>query len=147
MICYVIIDFSNCYFSLTDMSPFENDPPQVLRVKAGHAAVFHLPLIASVPEPSVTWQREDNHKPLYGTKYAVTDEQSQIILSVDSQEMARYRYSFPLKLFKSDKSMRYYKDSVPILNNNYAKIDINLASLRFCPIEKTTSTFRDVVKI
>ena len=107
MICYVIIDFSNCYFSLTDMSPFENDPPQVLRVKAGHAAVFHLPLIASVPEPSVTWQREDNHKPLYGTKYAVTDEQSQIILSVDSQEMARYRYySFPLKLFKSDKSMR-----------------------------------------
>ena len=34
-----------------------------------------------------------------------------------------------------------------ILNNNYAKIEINLASLRFCPIEKTTSTFRDVVKI
>ena len=105
---YVILTFqliSMLYF-LTDMSPFENDPPQVLRVKAGHAAVFHLPLIASVPKPSVTWQREDNHKPLYGTKYAVTDEQSQIILSVDSQEMARYRYSFPLRLFKSDKSMR-----------------------------------------
>ena len=90
MICYVIIDFSNCYFSLTDMSPFENDPPQVLRVKAGHAAVFHLPLIASVPEPSVTWQREDNQL-LYGTKYAVTDVQSQIILSVDAQDQARYR--------------------------------------------------------
>ena len=87
------------YF-LTDMSPFENDPPQVLRVKAGHAAVFHLPLIASVPKPSVTWQREDNHKPLYGTKYAVTDEQSQIILSVDSQEMARYRYELVLKSAK-----------------------------------------------
>ena len=73
-----------------DMSPFEADPPQVLRVKAGHAAVFRLPNIASVPQPSVTWQREDNHL-LYGTKYAVTDEQAQIILSVDSQDQARYR--------------------------------------------------------
>ena len=79
------------------MSPFDKDPPQVLRVKAGHAAVFKLPPIASVPEPSVTWQREDNQL-LYGTKYAVTDDQSQIILSVDSQDKARYRYllySFP----------------------------------------------------
>ena len=73
------------------MSPFDKDPPQVLRVKAGHAAVFKLPPIASVPEPSVTWQREDNQL-LYGTKYAVTDDQSQIILSVDSQDKARYRY-------------------------------------------------------
>ena len=78
-------------FSPTDMSPFDKDPPQVLRVKAGHAAVFKLPPIASVPEPSVTWQREDNQL-LYGTKYAVTDDQSQIILSVDSQDKARYRY-------------------------------------------------------
>ena len=91
------------------MSPFENDPPQVLRVKAGHAAVFHLPLIASVPKPSVTWQREDNHKPLYGTKYAVTDEQSQIILSVDSQEMARYRYELELVL-KSAKKVQKIRE-------------------------------------
>ncbi len=72
------------------MSPFESDPPQVLRVKAGHAAIFRLPALASVPEPSITWQREDNQQ-LYGEKYAVTDDQSQIILSVDSQDQARYR--------------------------------------------------------
>ena len=35
-------------------------------------------------------QREDNER-LYGTKYAVTDDQAQIILSVDSQDQARYR--------------------------------------------------------
>ncbi len=73
------------------MSPFERDPPQSVRVKAGHAAVFKLPPIKSVPVPSVTWQREDN-KVLYGTKYAVTTDQSQIILSVDSSDQARYRY-------------------------------------------------------
>ena len=72
------------------MSPFENDFPHVLRVKAGHAAIFPLPSIASVPQSLVTWQREDN-KRLYGTKYAVTDDQAQIILSVDSQDQARYR--------------------------------------------------------
>lgn len=72
------------------MSPFESDPPQVLRVKAGHAAIFKLPPISSVPEPSVTWQREDNQL-LYGTKYAVTADQNQIILSVDNQDQARYR--------------------------------------------------------
>ena len=72
------------------MSPFENDPPQVLRVKAGHAAIFRLPPIPSVPEPSVTWQREDN-KVLYGPNYAVTDDQSQIILNVNSSDQARYR--------------------------------------------------------
>ena len=43
------------FFLFADMSPFENDPPQVLRVKAGHAAIFRLPSIASVPQPSVTW--------------------------------------------------------------------------------------------
>ena len=42
------------------MSPFENDPSQmvsrvVLRVKTGHAAIFHLPSIPSVPQPLVTW--------------------------------------------------------------------------------------------
>lgn len=74
------------------MSPFSSDPPQVLRVKAGHAAIFRLPPLASEPEPSVTWQREDNlYGTLYGTKYAVTDDQAQIILSVDSGDQARYR--------------------------------------------------------
>ena len=72
------------------MSPFETEPSPVLRVKAGHAAIFRLPPIPSIPAPSVTWQREDNQL-LYGTKYAVTDEQTQIILSVDPQDQARYR--------------------------------------------------------
>ena len=83
-----LFQYDIIFFS--DMSPFESDPPQVLRVKAGHAAIFRLPSIASVPEPSVTWQREDNER-LYGTKYAVTDDQAQIILSVDTQDQARYR--------------------------------------------------------
>ena len=73
------------------MSSFKATPPQKLRVKAGHSAIFELPEIDSVPTPSVTWQTEDNAL-LYGTKFAVTSDNRQIILSVDSSDQKRYRY-------------------------------------------------------
>ena len=72
------------------MSSFEATPPQRLRVKAGHSVIFKLPAIESVPSPSVTWQTEDDSL-LYGTKYAVTSDKRQIILSVDSSDQKRYR--------------------------------------------------------
>ena len=77
-------------FCLSDMSSFKSTPPQKLRVKAGHSVIFELPPVESVPTPSVTWQTEDNTL-LYGTKYAVTSDNRQIILSVDSTDQKRYR--------------------------------------------------------
>ena len=77
-------------FGLSDMSSFKSTPPQKLRVKAGHSVIFELPPVESVPTPSVTWQTEDNAL-LYGTKYAVTSDNRQIILSVDSSDQKRYR--------------------------------------------------------
>ena len=73
-----------------DMSSFKATPPQKIRVKAGHHVIFELPPVESVPTPSVTWQTEDNAL-LYGTKYAVTSNNKQIILSVDSSDQKRYR--------------------------------------------------------
>ena len=73
-----------------DMSSFKATPPQKIRVKAGHHVIFELPPVESVPCPSVTWQTEDNAL-LYGTKYAVTSDNKQIILSVDSSDQKRYR--------------------------------------------------------
>lgn len=73
-----------------DMSSFKATPPQKIRVKAGHHVIFELPPVESVPTPSVTWQTEDNAL-LYGTKYAVTSDNKQIILSVDSSDQKRYR--------------------------------------------------------
>ena len=72
------------------MSSFEATPPQRKRVKAGHHVIFELPPIESVPSPSVTWQTEHQDL-LYGTKYAVTSDNQQIILSVDSSDQKRYR--------------------------------------------------------
>ena len=72
------------------MSSFKATPPQRIRVKAGHSVVFKLPAIESVPPPSVTWQTQDNAL-LYGTKYAVTSDKRQIILSVDSSDQKGYR--------------------------------------------------------
>ena len=72
------------------MSTFKATPPQKVRVKAGHSIIFELPPVDSVPTPSVTWQTEDNAL-LYGTKYAVTSDNRQIILSVDSSDQKRYR--------------------------------------------------------
>ena len=77
-------------FEFSDMSSFKSTPPQKLRVKAGHSIIFELPPVESVPTPSVTWQTEDNTL-LYGTKYAVTSDNRQIILSVDSTDQKRYR--------------------------------------------------------
>ncbi|XP_059099411.1 protein sidekick-like isoform X3 [Tigriopus californicus] len=72
------------------MAPFEDDQTEDVQVKAGHAAVFDLPPIASVPAPSVTWQAEDDSL-LYGTKYATTEDNKFVILSVDSSDEKRYR--------------------------------------------------------
>lgn len=57
---------------------------------AGHAAVFTFPSITSEPSPSVSWQSEDNSL-LYGTKYAVTRDNSLVILDVDKGDEKRYR--------------------------------------------------------
>ena len=62
-----------------------------VRVKAGHAAVFTFPSITSEPSPSVSWQSEDNSL-LYGTKYAVTRDNSLVILDVDKGDEKRYRW-------------------------------------------------------
>ena len=79
------------YFMIhLDMSTFKATPPQKLRVKSGHSIIFELPPVDSVPTPSVIWQTEDNAL-LYGTKYAVTSDNRQIILSVDSSDQKRYR--------------------------------------------------------
>ena len=61
-----------------------------VRVKAGHAAGFSFPQITSEPSPSVSWQSEDNSL-LYGTKYAVTRDNSLVILDVDKGDEKRYR--------------------------------------------------------
>lgn len=76
--------------SFPDMSPFSPDPPRNLRVSAGHAAVFSLPEISSVPAPAVTWQADDNQL-LFGTKYHVTTDKRLVILSVDSFDEKKYR--------------------------------------------------------
>ena len=97
MISNNLINFNNMLgsniistFKFSDMSSFKSTPPQKLRVKAGHSIIFELPPVESVPTPSVTWQTEDNTL-LYGTKYAVTSDNRQIILSVDSTDQKRYR--------------------------------------------------------
>ena len=61
-----------------------------VQVQAGHAAVFSFPSITSEPSPSVSWQSEDNSL-LYGTKYAVTRDNSLVILDVDKGDEKRYR--------------------------------------------------------
>ena len=90
--CYTFAcgSYDSFLFGLSDMSSFKSTPPQKLRVKAGHSVIFELPPVESVPTPSVTWQTEDNTL-LYGTKYAVTSDNRQIILSVDSTDQKRYR--------------------------------------------------------
>ncbi|CAB4061873.1 SDK [Lepeophtheirus salmonis] len=72
------------------MTPFDPAPNPDLQVKAGHAAIFKFPVLASVPEPSVIWQTDDGTQ-LYGVKYAMTSENDLVILSVDSSDSRRYR--------------------------------------------------------
>ena len=79
-----------CYVFFSDMKPFGQSPPEILKVKAGHAAVFEFPAIQSVPEPAVTWQTEDNSL-LYGSKYAVTSGNKLVILSADESDQKKYR--------------------------------------------------------
>ena len=43
---------------LLDMTTFSEMASESLEVKAGHAAIFSVPAIASEPAPSVTWQSE-----------------------------------------------------------------------------------------
>jgi len=62
----------------------------VVKVRQGHAAVFTFPNITSEPSPSVSWQSDDNTL-LYGTKYAVTADNSLVILDVDANDVKRYR--------------------------------------------------------
>ena len=40
------------------MTTFSEMASESLEVKAGHAAIFSFPAIASEPAPSVTWQSE-----------------------------------------------------------------------------------------
>jgi hypothetical protein len=40
------------------MTTFSEMGSESLEVKAGHAAIFSFPTIASEPAPSVTWQSE-----------------------------------------------------------------------------------------
>ncbi len=40
------------------MTTFSEMASESLEVKAGHAAIFSFPTIASQPAPSVTWQSE-----------------------------------------------------------------------------------------
>merc|ERR1719232_1487360 len=53
-------------------------------------SVFTFPNITSEPSPSVSWQSDDNTL-LYGTKYAVTADNSLVILDVDANDVKRYR--------------------------------------------------------
>ena len=72
------------------MTSFPDTDGGGLRVALGHAAVFTFPEIVSEPGPSVSWQSDDNTL-LYGTKYAVTADNSLVILDVDKGDEKRYR--------------------------------------------------------
>ena len=72
------------------MTSFSEDGPKSINVRSGHAAVFPFPNISSEPQPSVTWQREDNAL-LYGTKYSTTADNRLIILNVDESDNKKYR--------------------------------------------------------
>ncbi|EDW78444.2 uncharacterized protein Dwil_GK16432 [Drosophila willistoni] len=73
------------------MGIFENITEGRLSVISGHPAIFDMPIIESVPAPSVVWQSEDG--PLsYDIKYAFTSPSNQlIILSADENDRKGYR--------------------------------------------------------
>ena len=86
-----IIMFNYQLLSFSVMTSFPETPGGgVVKVKQGHAAVFRFPNITSEPSPSVSWQSDDNTL-LYGTKYAVTADNSLVILDVDANDVKRYR--------------------------------------------------------
>ena len=73
------------------MTSFPEDSGEArAKVKLGHAAVFRFPNITSDPSPSVSWQSDDNSL-LYGNQYAVTRDNSLVILNVDGTDVKRYR--------------------------------------------------------
>ncbi|KAK4323993.1 hypothetical protein Pmani_005348 [Petrolisthes manimaculis] len=68
----------------------EDEEEQIVKVKAGEAAVLTLPPLESFPPPSVTWQADDASL-LYGIKYATTDPHNQfIVLSTQPSDMKTY---------------------------------------------------------
>ena len=72
------------------MTSFPENSGGRVKVKLGHAAVFEFPNITSDPSPSVSWQSDDNAL-LYGNQYAVTRDNSLVILNVDGTDVKRYR--------------------------------------------------------
>ena len=72
---------------MTEFLPQTTDD---LRVEVGHAAIFEFPALQSEPEPAVSWQAEDDSL-LYGTRYATTNDNRLVILSVDHSDEKRYR--------------------------------------------------------
>ncbi|XP_017852461.1 protein sidekick [Drosophila busckii] len=72
------------------MGIFENVTEGRLSVVSGHAAIFDMPAIDSVPKPSVIWQTEEGSLN-YNIKYAFTQSNQLIILSADEQDRKAYR--------------------------------------------------------
>ncbi len=74
------------------MTDFDDDDAGVLRVELGHAAVFDFPKsLESEPNPSVSWQTDDGIT-LYGSKYAVTNDNRLVVLNVDFDDQKLYRF-------------------------------------------------------
>ncbi|KAH8397906.1 hypothetical protein KR222_006052, partial [Zaprionus bogoriensis] len=72
------------------MGNFENVTEGRLTVVSGHPAIFDMPEIDSVPQPSVDWQTAEG--PLnYDIKYAITHAKQLIILSADESDRKAYR--------------------------------------------------------
>ncbi|XP_041447890.1 protein sidekick isoform X6 [Drosophila obscura] len=72
------------------MGIFENVTEGRLTVVSGHPAIFDMPAIESVPTPSVLWQSADGSLN-YDIKYAFTQANQLIILSVDENDRRGYR--------------------------------------------------------
>ncbi|XP_051864752.1 protein sidekick isoform X10 [Drosophila albomicans] len=72
------------------MGNFENSTEGRLNVVSGHAAIFDMPQIDSIPRPSVDWQTAEG--PLnYDIKYATTHANQLIILSAHEDDAKAYR--------------------------------------------------------
>ncbi|XP_062139570.1 protein sidekick isoform X7 [Drosophila sulfurigaster albostrigata] len=72
------------------MGNFENSTEGRLNVVSGHAAIFDMPQIDSIPRPSVDWQTDEG--PLnYDIKYATTHANQLIILSAHEDDAKAYR--------------------------------------------------------
>ncbi|KAH8387797.1 hypothetical protein KR093_009477, partial [Drosophila rubida] len=72
------------------MGGFENSTEGRQTVVSGHAAIFEMPAIDSIPRPSVDWQTAEG--PLnYDIKYATTHANQLIILSAHEDDAKAYR--------------------------------------------------------